>query len=249
MNLLPLTFIFPLIGFVLLALLRDRISERLAALIGVGTMGLSALSALFAGLDFVKTVPQGRYFHKILWQWMQIGTGDSAFMPSFGLQLDGLSLVMLGMITGVGFLIHVFAAWYMRGEAGFERFFSYFNLFVASMLLLVLGDNLLVMFLGWEGVGLCSYLLIGFYLMARTDQQFPLRLPPDLRERLENAAKESGRSKNAEAVYRLEQSFNLPNFIDIKNDLKSYPIDILLIALNEKTDELELDVTFHFKKP
>ena len=70
---------------------------------------------------------------------------------------------MLGMITGVGFLIHIFASWYMRGEHDFARFFSYFNLFVASMLLLVLGDNLALLFLGWEGVGLCSYLLIGYY--------------------------------------------------------------------------------------
>ncbi|MDR9778970.1 proton-conducting transporter membrane subunit, partial [Rhizobium hidalgonense] len=90
-----------------------------------------------------------------------LSIGD--FAPNFGLQLDGLSLIMLGMVTGVGFLIHLFASWYMRGEEGFARFFSYFNLFIVSMLLLVLGDNLLVLFLGWEGVGLCSYLLIGFY--------------------------------------------------------------------------------------
>ena len=70
---------------------------------------------------------------------------------------------MMGMVTGVGFLIHIFATWYMRGEEDFARFFSYFNLFVASMLVLVLGDNLALLFLGWEGVGLCSYLLIGYY--------------------------------------------------------------------------------------
>ncbi|ONG39527.1 NADH-quinone oxidoreductase subunit L [Alkanindiges hydrocarboniclasticus] len=159
MNLLLLTFIFPLLGFILLAGLRDQISEKMAAIIGVGSMALSALTALYVGIDFLNQGTQGGYYHQILWTWMQIGS----FAPSFGLQLDGLSLVMMGMITGVGFFIHLFAAWYMRGEEGFARFFSYFNLFVASMLLLVLGDNLLVMFLGWEGVGLCSYLLIGFY--------------------------------------------------------------------------------------
>lgn len=159
MNLLFLTFVFPLLGFILLAGLRDQISERMAALIGVGSMALSALTALYVGIDFLSQGEQAGYYHQILWTWMQIGS----FAPSFGLQLDGLSLVMLGMITGVGFFIHLFAAWYMRGEEGFARFFSYFNLFVASMLILVLGDNLAVMFLGWEGVGLCSYLLIGFY--------------------------------------------------------------------------------------
>ena len=76
---------------------------------------------------------------------------------------------MVGVITGVGFLIHLFASWYMKGEAGFARFFSYLNLFVASMLLLVLGDNLLLLYLGWEGVGICSYLLIGFYYQNRAN--------------------------------------------------------------------------------
>ena len=98
-------------------------------------------------------------FVQNLWTWFNVG----GFAPGISLHLDGLSLLMMGMITGVGFLIHIFASWYMRGEEGYARFFSYFNLFVASMLLLVLGDNLALLFLGWEGVGLCSYLLIGFY--------------------------------------------------------------------------------------
>lgn len=159
MSLLYLTIVFPLIGFLLLAGLRDQISEKIAAIIGVGSMGLSALTAAFVGFNFLSYTSQSGHFHQILWTWFSIGD----FAPSFGLQLDGLSLIMLGMVTGVGFLIHVFASWYMRGEEGFARFFSYFNLFIVSMLLLVLGDNLLVLFLGWEGVGLCSYLLIGFY--------------------------------------------------------------------------------------
>ena len=94
-----------------------------------------------------------------LWTWFNVGN----LSPGISLHLDGLSLLMMGMVTGVGFLIHIFASWYMRGEEDFARFFSYFNLFVASMLLLVLGDNLALLFLGWEGVGLCSYLLIGYY--------------------------------------------------------------------------------------
>lgn len=165
MSYLYLTILFPLIGFILLSIGRDRLPENLAALIGVGAVGLSALVALFAGLDFYSakaalpadTAVLG--FNQHLWTWFNVG----GFAPAFGLHLDGLSLLMTGMVTGVGFLIHIFASWYMRGEDGYARFFSYFNLFVASMLVLVLGDNLALLFLGWEGVGLCSYLLIGFY--------------------------------------------------------------------------------------
>jgi NADH-quinone oxidoreductase subunit L len=94
-----------------------------------------------------------------LWTWMSVGD----FNIGFNLVLDGLSLTMLSVVTGVGFLIHMFASWYMRGEEGYSRFFAYTNLFIASMVVLVLADNLLLMYLGWEGVGLCSYLLIGFY--------------------------------------------------------------------------------------
>ncbi len=158
---LPLTFILPLIGFLILAIFRDRLSENVAALVGVGSMGLSALVAAIVGFDFLH-IPVGTHaiaVHQVLWTWMQVGS----FAPAFGLHLDGLALTMTGIITGVGFLIHLFASWYMRGEAGYARFFSYMNLFVASMLLLVQGDNLVLLYLGWEGVGICSYLLIGFY--------------------------------------------------------------------------------------
>jgi NADH-quinone oxidoreductase subunit L len=159
MNLLFLTFLFPLLGFVLLAFARNRISENSAAIIGVGSIGLSALSAAWAGFDFLQHPPAGGAYTQVLWTWMNA----AGFAPQFALRLDGLSLTMLGVITGVGFFIHLFASWYMRGEDGYERFFAYMNLFVASMLFLVLGDNLLFLYFGWEGVGLCSYLLIGFY--------------------------------------------------------------------------------------
>lgn len=154
MSYLYLTVLFPLIGFILLAAGRNNLPEKVAAIIGVGSVGLSALFALIAGMDFVNHGSVATTQH--LWTWFNVG----GFAPAFSLHLDGLSLLMLGMITGVGFLIHIFASWYMRGEEDFARFFSYFNLFVASMLLLVLGDNLALLFLGWEGVGLCSYLLL-----------------------------------------------------------------------------------------
>jgi NADH-quinone oxidoreductase subunit L len=164
MSLLFLTFLFPLLGFTLLAGARGKFSENTAALIGVGSMGLSALSAAIAISDFLLHKPltdtqETGAFTQVLWTWMSVGD----FTPQFALRLDGLSATMLGVVTGVGFFIHLFASWYMRGEEGYGRFFSYMNLFVASMLFLILGDNLLFLYFGWEGVGLCSYLLIGFY--------------------------------------------------------------------------------------
>lgn len=102
-----------------------------------------------------------------------MAAGD--FSTNFTLYLDGLSVTMLGVVTGVGFLIHLFASWYMRGETGYSRFFAYTNLFIASMLFLVLGDNLLFLYFGWEGVGLCSYLLIGFYYSNRNNGNAALK--------------------------------------------------------------------------
>ena len=159
MNLLFLTFLFPLIGFLILAFTRDRMSENAAAWVGVGSLGLSFLSAIWVGAHFLLHPPAGGAYHQVLWQWINV----SGLSANFGLRLDGLSLTMMGIITGVGFFIHLFAAWYMRGEEGYERFFSYMNLFIVAMLFLVLADNLLFLYFGWEGVGLCSYLLIGFF--------------------------------------------------------------------------------------
>jgi NADH-quinone oxidoreductase subunit L len=159
MDMLFLTIVFPLVGFLLLSFSGGRLSENLAAVIGVGSMALSALVAAIVSKDFHANLPEGGAYTQVLWTWMQVGD----FAPRIALYLDGLSLTMLCVVTGVGFLIHLFASWYMRGEEGYSRFFAYMNLFVASMLYLVLGDNLLFLYFGWEGVGLCSYLLIGFY--------------------------------------------------------------------------------------
>lgn len=159
LSLLPLTFFFPLLGFVLLAFSRGRWSENLSATVGVGSMALSALTTATVTFAFLAQPSETGSYSQVLWTWMQVGD----FAPRIAVHLDGLSLTMLGVVTGVGFLIHLFASWYMRGEEGYSRFFAYMNLFVASMLFLVLADNLLFLFFGWEGVGLCSYLLIGFY--------------------------------------------------------------------------------------
>ncbi|MDE9453665.1 NADH-quinone oxidoreductase subunit L [Xenorhabdus bovienii] len=160
MNLLYLTILLPLLGFLLLAFSRGRWSENLSATIGSASVGLAALVTLWAGMDFhAQNRAEGLVYSQTLWNWME---ADNFNIP-VNLVLDGLSLTMLSVVTGVGFLIHIYASWYMRGEEGYSRFFAYTNLFIASMVVLVLADNMLLMYLGWEGVGLCSYLLIGFY--------------------------------------------------------------------------------------
>ncbi|RPI58437.1 MAG: NADH-quinone oxidoreductase subunit L, partial [Chloroflexi bacterium] len=159
---LALTWLIPALpfaGFVILALAGGRLSRRAAALVGVGSVGLSALVALVVGGTFLASPPPGAAYEQTLWTWM--ATGDLA--PGIGLRLDALSLIMVLVVTFVGFLIHVYSIEFMSGEEGYARFFAAMNLFVGSMLVLVLAADLLLLYLGWEGVGLCSYLLIGFW--------------------------------------------------------------------------------------
>ena len=157
MDLLFLVPAFPLLGFVALFVTEGRLPKVAVGSIGAGSVGLSALVALWVGLEFFGS--GGESYSQTLWVWLAVDN----FAPSITLYLDSLSLVMTGVITGVGFLIHLYATGYMWDEGDYSRFFAYMNLFVFAMLMLVLGDNLLVLFLGWEGVGLCSYLLIGFF--------------------------------------------------------------------------------------
>ncbi len=147
----------PLLGFLLLLVTEGRLSKVPVAIIGAGSVGGAAVVTLLVTLDFLNggQVP----ISQTLWTWIEVGN----FAPRITLVVDGLSVVMLGVITGIGFLIHLYATGYMAGEQGYSRFFAYMNLFVFAMLILVLGDNLLVVYFGWEGVGLCSYLLIGFF--------------------------------------------------------------------------------------
>ncbi len=159
LDFLFLVFAFPLAGFVTLAFARGRLPEIPAAFVGVGSIGAAFLVAVLCGYQFLTDPPAGGAYTQVLWHWMHVGGLDIRF----ALRLDGLSLAMLGVITGVGFFIHLFASWYMRGDEAYDRFLSYMNLFVASMLFLVLGDNLVFLYFGWEGVGLASYLLIGFW--------------------------------------------------------------------------------------
>ena len=148
--------VFPLIAVLVNGLLGHRYAPDLAGRIGVGSVGLSFLCAV-AVVAGVLSDPTPR--EVIAYSW--IFGGD--LHVNFGFLIDPLTAVMLMVVTGVGFLIHVYSLGYMHGEDGVTRFFVYMNLFMVSMLLLVMGNNFLVLFVGWEGVGLCSYLLIGYY--------------------------------------------------------------------------------------
>jgi NADH-quinone oxidoreductase subunit L len=149
----------PAAGFVLLTLLNRRLSRTAVAWIGAGSVGLSALVALIVCGSFIVSPPAGDSYHQVLWTWLDV----SGFAPTIGFYLDSISVLWVLVITVVGFLIHLYSTEHMEQDEGFTRFFMYLNLFVASMLVLVLADNLLLLYLGWEGVGLCSYLLIAFW--------------------------------------------------------------------------------------
>src|SRR5512135_288337 len=154
---------FPFAGFLVLVILGKRLPPKGAACIGVGSIALSAIVSILVAGSYLTHPPSGNAFTQSLWTWIDV----AGFHPEIGFYLDPLSLVMTVVVTFVSFLIHLYSAEFMSGDEGYSRFFAYMNLFVASMVTLVLADNLLLLYLGWEGVGLCSYLLIGFWY---TDQ-------------------------------------------------------------------------------
>ncbi|HYL67574.1 MAG TPA: NADH-quinone oxidoreductase subunit L [Candidatus Limnocylindria bacterium] len=146
-----------------------RMKNSMVSLLCVGSVFLSFLYSCGAFLQLTAMPAGGRIATRILFEWIPAGPyhllngGISNFVADWGFQLDPLSAVMILVVTGVGFLIHVYSIGYMGHEGGYYRFFGYLNLFMFSMLMLVLANNLLLLFVGWEGVGTCSYLLIGFY--------------------------------------------------------------------------------------
>jgi NADH-quinone oxidoreductase subunit L len=149
--------LFPLLGFLILVLAGGRLSKPRVAWVGVGSVAVAAVLVAVIGAGFLNGTLQP--------QRLPLGSGmaiDALSIP-FGFYLDALSMTMLFVVTGVGLLIHLYAAGFMESDAGYARFFAYMNLFVAAMLVLVLADNLVLLYLGWEGVGLGSYLLIGFW--------------------------------------------------------------------------------------
>ena len=159
LKLLWLIVALPFASAAILMLFGPRFSRRATAAVGVGAIGLSALITILVAVGFLSAPPSDNSFTQVLWTWINVG----GFDPQIGLRLDALSLVMVLVVTFVGFLIHLYSAEFMIEDEGYSRFFAYMNLFVASMITLLLADNLLLLMLGWEGVGLCSYLLIGFW--------------------------------------------------------------------------------------
>ena len=152
--------LFPLGGAILNGIFGKRFSARTVAWLSCLASGSSFLISLLAFWKFVQLSSDQRMISRYLFTWIQ--SGD--FVAEFSFLLDPLSMVMILIVTGVGFLIHIYSVEYMAGDEGYYRYFAYLNLFIFMMSLLVLSDNYLLMFVGWEGVGLCSYLLIGYYL-------------------------------------------------------------------------------------
>src|SRR6476646_1249857 len=166
-NLLSLIIFAPLDGAVINWLIGGRLrNEAFSGIVACGTIAISTIVAFMIAFGIgtphpgALVAPDGKPVLDHLWTWVQVVN----FRADFGLGIDRLSSIYACFVTFVGLLIHIFATGYMHGDKGFYRFFAYLNLFMFSMLTLVLADNFLLMFVGWEGVGLCSYLLIGYYI-------------------------------------------------------------------------------------
>jgi NADH-quinone oxidoreductase subunit L len=156
--------LLPLIGSAVNGLAGRRFSKSAVAVFACGTSGAAFILAVGAFINLLQVAPAQRHIVQEYFTW--IASAD--FVAKAEFLLDPLSGVMLLVVTGVGFFIHLYSIGYMHAEDGYYRFFSYMNLFLFSMLVLVLAGNFLLMFVGWEGVGLCSYLLIGYYFDRRS---------------------------------------------------------------------------------
>lgn len=147
--------LLPLMGFLVNGLLGKYLPKAFTGWIG----SLAVLASFVCVVLVFRDLGPAQALRIDLFDWITFGN----IHISFGLWLDALTMIMMMVVTGVGFLIHLYSIGYMHDDAGFTRFFTYLNLFIFFMLLLVMGSNYLIMFIGWEGVGLCSYLLIGFW--------------------------------------------------------------------------------------
>ena len=162
-----LVVFLPLAGFLVNGLLGRKFkSELVTGIIGSSTVGIGFVLSALTFFELAGSPQDSRTVIVELFPWISAGS----LHVSFAYQIDQLSILMTLVVTGVGFLIHVYSIGYMHGDPGFWRFFAYLNLFIFAMLNLVLADNFLLLFLGWEGVGLCSYLLIGFWYDRRFEK-------------------------------------------------------------------------------
>ena len=155
--------LFPVIGVIINGLFGHKLNKMTVGVIASGVIGLSFLVSVLIFFTLLQLPPESRSFEKIIYMW--IPSGD--FKATVGFLVDPLSIIMMLTVSGVSFLIHIYSIGYMHDDEGFSRYFTYLNLFVFSMLVLVCANNFLLMFVGWEGVGLCSYLLIGFWYQRK----------------------------------------------------------------------------------
>jgi len=157
--------LLPLLGSAVNGFFGAKWPNKIVNIVAIGSTGLSFLGAIEAVHEFFDYFAQKQQpFHREFFTWIAAGN----FRAGFDLQMDQLTVVMVLVVTGVGWLIHIYATGYMAHEGGYYRFFSYLNLFMFFMLILVLAANYVLLFVGWEGVGLCSYLLVGFYFLRKS---------------------------------------------------------------------------------
>lgn len=161
--LLPWIILAPAIGVLLIALVTHK-NQYLSSLVSCSAVGISFLLSLISVYSLLQLAPESRIIDINFFTWIQAGN----FIAPFGLRLDQLSSIMILVVNGVGLLIHIYSIGYMHGDPHYSRFFAYLNLFIFSMLILVLANNYALMFVGWELVGLCSYLLIGFWFEKKS---------------------------------------------------------------------------------
>src|SRR3984885_3846685 len=165
---------FPLVTAAVMLFYGRRLSNQIVSWLCSASVFISFIFSVGAFFQIVAKPSGERIATKILFEWIPAGTYHmldgriAKFIADWGFQIDPLSCVMILIVTGVGFLIHVYSTGYMAHEGGYYRFFGYLNLFMFSMLTLILANNYVLLFVGWEGVGLCSYLLIGFYFHRKS---------------------------------------------------------------------------------
>jgi len=170
-NLIPWVLLMPLLGFIILGLTGRAMPRKGILIVALGASGLAFFFAAISFFSMLGTTPAAaRFSDQVLYTWVNSGltTGTNPLTVSFGLLLDPLSATMLMVVTGVGFLIHVYSAGYMEDDPGFWRYFSFLNFFIFAMVLLVSADNFLFLLVGWGLVGLASFLLIGFWYQRRS---------------------------------------------------------------------------------
>ncbi len=161
----------PIAGFIVLILAGAKLRQRTVSIIAVGSVAASTVVTGLLAVSFLASPPAENHYSQTLWTWVHAGN----FTAKVTLYLDALSLVMVSVVTLVGLLIHLYSTSFMADDKAYSRFFAYMNLFVGSMLVLLLGEDLLLTYLGWEGVGLCSYLLIGFWYKDRANARAAIK--------------------------------------------------------------------------